>query len=200
MGLLASLGLSLVPSAINALGNLLHGDSDSDYENKLSRMAQLFKRKANRPIDETEVFQQGEHRLDQRAREQRDRIQNSSATSGATNEARLGAMENVNEAYQQGLNNLFARSHQRKQQMRSRYLDVLGAKHRADQRAEADFQRKLGAATSGLQGATNAFMLSQIFNDEGDSPNMDLVSTTAQNDFYNESTGRDIYNPQQYLG
>lgn len=164
----AQLAISSAPSLINLGANLLGGDRETEYQQELSSMADLFKEQASAPVTENRAFKSGKQQLDRADERRRDRIEESSAATGSTNEADLAATGEANEVYSDSLNQLMGRARQYRDQMRTRYLNTLGAEQKADRAADQRFARKVNQITKPFGAASRAFLMSDMFGSEQD--------------------------------
>lgn len=160
---------------------MLRGNRQSPYEKKLSSMADIFEEQASGPATDTQVFQEGKRELDESDDRRREQVQNSSAASGATDEARLASMEDSNEVYADAYNRLMSRAKQYQDQMRQRYMQTIGQQEQARRASDAQFQKKVNSITRPLGQASRAFLMSDIFsNPTAGASGQQIIADTPQ--------------------
>ncbi|MEX0660494.1 MAG: hypothetical protein WEA58_11475 [Balneolaceae bacterium] len=159
-----STALMLAPSAIKLGSNLLGGGSKpSDFENRLGRMADIFESDAAAPITENREFKSGKTLLDQRDRDNRKMINNQSAITGGTDEAKLANTESANESYNQGLNQLLSIASRFKDRSQDRHLNLLGAAENARANRVSQYGQNLNSILDPVSEAGKAFAMADLF-------------------------------------
>ena len=162
------LGAMLAPTAISGLSNLLGNNRQSPYERQLSRMATLFEQEGSAPVTQNREFKSGMKIVDERDRENRRAIDNQSAASGTTDEAKLGHIQTANRSRDSAIDKLLNNARRYRQIMQSRALQTSGMLEQARQSRNQDFQGGLQSIINPLGKAANAFVLSDMFsNDAG---------------------------------
>lgn len=163
----STVAAALAPTAIKLGANFLREDKPSKYEKSLSSLADIYEKQADAPLDQNRTFKEGKRQLDRADEKNRESIQNSSATTGATDEARLASMENNNEAYGAALSRLFNTAERYRSRMRSRYLNTIARKEQAGQARDARFQRDLNNVIQPFSKASSTFLMSKLFDKPG---------------------------------
>lgn len=163
-----STALMLAPTAIK-LGNRAFGGGSkpSAYEKELGSMADIFGADAKGPITDNRMFTSGKTMLDERDRDNRRAINNSSAITGSTDEAKLANMDNSNKSYNQGLNQLLEMASRFRDQSRNRYMNVLGAKEGARRSRQSEYNQNFDGIVDGIGQATKAFAMTDLFDPGG---------------------------------
>lgn len=169
---LAQLGIAAAPSLISAGANLFRRErGPSPYEEELTRAAQIFNDQASAPLTDNRAYQSGKRQLDQADDRNREAINNRSAATGATDEARLAGIESANQTYADSLNQLLSRAQQYRDVMRDRYLNVIGqgenARLNREYQDDARFQQGLQSIVGPLGKASQAFLMSDVFGGDG---------------------------------
>jgi len=160
------LAAALAPTAIKLVTNLFRKNKKSSYEKRLSGLADIYQQQAQSPLDENRIFKEGKRQIDRADEKNREALQNSSAATGATDEARLANMEGNNEAYGAALSRLFNSAQRYRDRNQSRYLNTLGQLEGAGQARDQKFQFDLNNIVKPLSGAANSFLLSSLFKDK----------------------------------
>lgn len=124
-----TIGLMAGPPLIKGLNAAfgLGKSKPSKYEKKMMNMADIFGEESTLPITETRAFQSGKSQLDARDEDNRRAINNASAVSGATDEAKLANMQNSNESYNRGMQNLLGYAERVRNRNRGQYMNLLGS-------------------------------------------------------------------------
>lgn len=160
-----STALMLAPPALRLGANVtgIGKSGPTDFENELGRMAELFKAESSQPVTDTRAFRSGKTLLDERDRDNRRAISNTSAVTGGTDEAKLATIDNANRTFNQGLQQLLSHAERIKQQNRSRYLNTLGAQESARQNRIAGDQQAFNDILNPLSQAGQAFAMADLF-------------------------------------
>jgi len=157
------IGAMLAPTAISAGANLFRSNKQSPYEQQLSRMATLFEQEGSAPVTQNREFKSGMKIVDERDRENRRAIDNQSAASGTTDEAKLGHIQTANRSRDANIDRLLNNARRYRQIMQSRALQTSGMLEQARQSRNQDFQGSLQSIINPLGNAANAFVLSDMF-------------------------------------
>ena len=157
------LGAMVAPTAVNLTANLFRRNQPSPYEQQLSRMASLFESEAESPITENREFKSGMKLVDRSDEQNRRAINNQSATSGATDEAKIATMGSANETRDMNIDRLLNNARRYRSLMQNRALQTGGMLENARQNRNAQWQQGLQSITQPLGQASNAFIMSSLF-------------------------------------
>lgn len=157
------IGAMLAPTAVNLGANLLRRDKPSPYEQQLSRMATMFESEADSPITENREFKSGMKVVDQYDKQNRRAINNQSAASGSTDEAKIASMGSANQSRDMNIDRLLNNARRYRSLMQNRALQTGGMLENARQNRNAQWQQGLQSITQPLGQASNAFMMSSLF-------------------------------------
>jgi hypothetical protein len=168
------LGYSLMaaPSAIKLLGGLtgLGKSKPSPEEKKLFRMNELFGDESSVPLTETTAFKSGKSMIEQRDRDNRTAINDNSAASGRTNEAKLSSMNASNRNYNNSLQRLLRLSQNEQNRNRGMYLNTLSGLHSMRNRRKAQNRARWGSILDPIGQAGQALTMAEMmFGDSGGS-------------------------------
>jgi hypothetical protein len=155
---------SLAPTAINAFANIV-GSKPSPYERKLSKYATMFEEEGAKPITENRSFKSGMKTVEQYDKRNRKAINNKSAASGATDEAKIASMNSANQSRDQFIDRLLNNAQRYRSLMQDKALQTLGQLEGARQNRNFQFGQKVNSITQPLGQAANAFTMSQLFDD-----------------------------------
>lgn len=156
--------LMLAPTGLRIASNILgKGGKPSEYEEQLFRMADIFGSAASVPLTETRAFKSGMSILDEKDDENRRAINNASAVSGSTDEARLANMQDSNENLNRGINRLLEFAKRAKDRNQRLQLSYLGAGERARQNRLNQRQKQFGAVLDPLGEAAGSFAMADLF-------------------------------------
>lgn len=161
--MIPQLALALAPTAINLGMNLFGNKKKSRYERDLGRMADMFSTEASKPITENLDFKAGKKVMDKRDASNRRSINNQSAVVGSTDESKMGMIGRANESYDSNINRLLQSSQRYRDLMRNRELQSRGMMDQAKQARNERFGSKVNAITQGVGAASNAFLMSSVF-------------------------------------
>ena len=164
----ATIGAALLPTAIN-MGANLFGNRESPYEQKLSSMAQMFEGEAAKPITQNREFQSGMKIADRYDQDNRKAINNQSAVTGSTDEAKLGMIETANRARDEQVSRLLSNASRYRSLMQNKALRTYGALNQAGMQRNQQFGQRMNQITQPLGQASSAFLMSRAFggNDQG---------------------------------
>ena len=139
------------------------GSRPSEFENRLGSMAGMLEEQAFQPVQNTTTFKTGKSQLDERDRDNRKAIDNQSAVSGSTDEAKIASMDGANQSYNRGLQDLLSYSQRVRDQNQQRFLNVLGAQEGARQNRTQQYNQNLNSILDPLQQAGQAFAMADVF-------------------------------------
>lgn len=161
----SSLLLTAGPSVAKGLASVLGlGKSKSSpEEQKLFQMSELFGSESSVPLTETTAFKSGKSILDQRDRDNRKAINNQSAVSGATNEAKLASMNASNRSYNDSLQRLLSYAQGQKNRNQSMYLNTLGALNTMRNQRQAQNEQRWSSILDPISQAGQSMMMADIF-------------------------------------
>jgi len=131
-------------------------------------MADIFGNEAKAPVTQSRAFQSGKSELDARDKKNRRAINNQSAVFGATDDAKLATVQNSNENYNSGLNQLLAFASRLKDVNMSRYLNTMGAAEGARQGRLAKDQNAWANILNPLSQAGQALAMSKLYGNEAE--------------------------------
>nr|BDD48109.1 hypothetical protein 25 [Balneolaceae bacterium] len=148
---------------MRGVGQLFRKDKPTKYERRLARITDVLEADATAPLTENRFFKEGSAVIDKRSERNRDATQNTDASTGRTHEASLAATQDNNEADQDAMLRLLTGAERFKQKARSRFLNALGLLESAKQARNQRFNQDMNSIIQPLQGASQAFLLSDIF-------------------------------------
>lgn len=151
------------PSLINLGMNLFGNNKKSPLEKKYKRMADLFETEGNQAITENRDFKSGMKIVDSYDKKDRRAINNQSAVTGATDEAKIATMQSANESRDSNINRLLQNAQRYRELMQNKAIRTRGLQHQAKEQRNYQFGQKVNSIVQPLGQATNAFMMSNMF-------------------------------------
>lgn len=184
MGL--STAAMLLPTALKLGFQKFGGSKPSAYEKKLRSMAEMMGTEAFQPATDTRAYQSGKSQLDARDDDNRKAINNQSAVTGATDEAKLATIDSSNKSYNQGLQNLLSYADQVKNQNQQKYLNIIGAQEGARAGRVQQYNQNLNNIMDPLSNAMTAFSMADVFSSKKPSSSGHLA---VDRDYNNPNAG-----------
>lgn len=181
-----STALMLAPPALKLGARALGIKSrPSNFEKSLLRMADIFEQDATAPLTENREYKTGKAALDERDRLNRRRINNRSAITGGTNEAKIATMDSSNRSYSNALNQLLNFASRFRDRSQNRYMNTLSAAEAARQGRVGQFNAQMNSIMDPIGEAGRAFAMADVFgkdDDKKDAPESEQID--APDAFY----------------
>jgi len=161
--------INLAPIALKGISGALGigKNKPTQQERRLLSMADLFGAEASRPLTETRAFKSGMSVLGERDKKNRKAIDNQSAVTGATDEAKLATIQDSNESLNTGLQRLLDYAERSRAINRSQEMNALNMGSQLAQNRRVQSMQNLNSIFDPLSAATKAFTMSDLFDFTG---------------------------------
>lgn len=170
IGTLGTIALAAGPSLAGGITQLLAGaPPKSAYEKELGRLSKYFgeqyKNAQTDPLSTDSA--QAKVNIADRVYDKRSKnLASQSATTGATDEAKLAGQGQLNESYNGVINNILAGADRDKQQLLSQFLSTSSAGEQMRTQAINDRKNKVSSIFGPLQKAASGYLISNALGAE----------------------------------
>lgn len=159
------IGAALLPTALNFGANMF-GNKPTEFEKKMSSMAQMFEGEAAKPINENREFKSGMKIAERYDQDNRKAINNQSAVTGSTDEAKLGMMESANRARDEQVNRILQNAARYWDLMQNKAVRTFGVASQLNNQRNQQFGERMNAITEPLGKSIAAYFGSKNFGDD----------------------------------
>lgn len=125
-------------------------------------MATMLKGEYQQPLTERSEYKSGKRSLDVRDKKNREGLNNLMGAGNVTNEAKLSTMQESNEAYGAGLNQLMQNVNRFREFSKNRYLNTMGLADQAKRNRVNSFNNNLNSILTPLSQAGGALASAEL--------------------------------------